>query len=270
MTQGQTHPPCSLPSPPHPGTVLPQVRVALWPGTLVGSEDHVCCGLALPCRSPRPLCGWPGSVRSCWQPRACVWFLQVAAARTESPITLSKGPSCGTGSKRGPRWSVDVAVGVPASAALSHPPTPFLAPSEAQSLCGPLVCSAVTWNPCSVVTLGAPVAARLPDPQVKVHGALLSARRGLVQTASPDSSPTQRSLWGVPRPGQQAGPSTGGWGSAPPPPPLCGLASFACPQKPHSRGICPVGPHAHPGVLAPILSKESQGLYGQHVTQFPC
>lgn len=62
----------------------------------------------------------------------------------------------------------------------------------------------------------------------------------------------------------------GGGGLSPPPPPFCGLASFACPQKTHSRGICPVGPHARPGILAPILSKESQGLCGQHVTQLPC
>lgn len=70
--------------------------------------------------------------------------------------------------------------------------------------------------------------------------------------------------------GSRPGQARGGGGLSPPPPPFCGLASFACPQKTHSRGICPVGPHARPGILAPILSKESQGLCGQHVTQLPC
>lgn len=45
--------------------------------------------------------------------------------------------------------------------------------------------------------------------------------------------------------------------SVPPAPPLCGLA-FTWPRKPHSRGMCPVGRHARPGILTPIISKESQ------------
>lgn len=49
--------------------------------------------------------------------------------------------------------------------------------------------------------------------------------------------------------------------------PLCALASFARPQKPHSGGRCLVGRYSCPGVLAPVISREGQCLRGQHVPQ---
>ena len=51
--------------------------------------------------------------------------------------------------------------------------------------------------------------------------------------------------------------------------PLLLCADSGWPQKPHSRGMCPVSRHVRPGGLAPIFSKGSQRWREQHVAGLP-